>query len=255
MNGGVGVQGTDEDLDLRVDTLLLLRRLAHDREGTNTLTVETHVLRKRLAKDELVAFLNEKADRVGILVGVAGSEALVGHVEEGEVALFLDHRGDLLPLLGGRVDTGRVVRAGVQEHDAVVRSSLEIGDHAIEVKTDGLLVVVLVLLDLETGVGEDSLVVGPAGVGDVDRLAVGVEAFEEGTANAKSTRTGDRLSDSNAVLLDRSGVGAVGKLSSRLDEVRDTGDACGYESALCEETVRILKLTSVLLVHLLAHHL
>lgn len=41
VNGGVGVEGTDENLDLRLNTLLLLGGLANEREGTNTLTVET----------------------------------------------------------------------------------------------------------------------------------------------------------------------------------------------------------------------
>lgn len=41
VDGGVGVQRSDEDLELRVDTLLLVGVGADDGEGTNTLTVET----------------------------------------------------------------------------------------------------------------------------------------------------------------------------------------------------------------------
>lgn len=41
MDGGVGVEGTDQDLDLRLNALLLLGVLADERESTNTLTVET----------------------------------------------------------------------------------------------------------------------------------------------------------------------------------------------------------------------
>ena len=37
----VRVEGTDEDLELRVHTLLLLGVIAHKGEGTDTLTVET----------------------------------------------------------------------------------------------------------------------------------------------------------------------------------------------------------------------
>jgi hypothetical protein len=37
----VGVQRTDEDLDLGVDALLLVNRLADDGKGTDTLAVET----------------------------------------------------------------------------------------------------------------------------------------------------------------------------------------------------------------------
>lgn len=41
VDGWVGVERTDQDLDLRLDTLLLLTRLADKGEGTDTLTVET----------------------------------------------------------------------------------------------------------------------------------------------------------------------------------------------------------------------
>jgi len=41
MDRWVGVKRTDEDLDLGVDTLLLLGIRADNRESTNTLTVET----------------------------------------------------------------------------------------------------------------------------------------------------------------------------------------------------------------------
>ena len=41
VDGRVGVEGADKDLDLRLDALLLLGRLADEGEGTDTLTVET----------------------------------------------------------------------------------------------------------------------------------------------------------------------------------------------------------------------
>ena len=41
VDGRVGVEGTDENLDLRLDALLLLGGLADEGEGTDTLTVET----------------------------------------------------------------------------------------------------------------------------------------------------------------------------------------------------------------------
>ena len=41
VDGRVGVEGTDENLDLRLDALLLLGGLADEGESTDTLTVET----------------------------------------------------------------------------------------------------------------------------------------------------------------------------------------------------------------------
>lgn len=41
VDGGVRVEGADQNLDLRLDALLLLGVLTDERESTNTLTVET----------------------------------------------------------------------------------------------------------------------------------------------------------------------------------------------------------------------
>lgn len=59
--------------------------------------------------------------------------------------------------------------------------------HALEVKTNGLLVEVPVLLDLQTRVAEDGYVVAPRGVRDVDGLRVREEPLEECTTNAQGT--------------------------------------------------------------------
>ena len=94
-----------------------------------------------------MALLDEVAERVGILVGIARGEALVSHVEEGVVVALLDSVADLPPLLLGRVNTSRVVCAGVEKDNAALGHGLDVGDHSIEVEADGVLVVVAVLLD------------------------------------------------------------------------------------------------------------
>jgi hypothetical protein len=225
VDGRVGVEGTDEDLDLRLNALLLLGVLADKREGTDTLAVQTHVLGEGLAQSDVVALLDEVTGSEGILVSVTAGKALVGHVEEGEVVLLLHDIADLAPLGLGRVDTGGVVGAGVEQDDALLGGGLDVGDQTLEVETDGLLVVVAVLGDLETGVGEDSLVVGPTGVGEVDLLRARVELLEESASNAEGTGAGDGLGDDKAVVLDGRGVGAVGELGSGGGESGNTGDA------------------------------
>lgn len=149
VDGRVGVQWAHEDLDLGVDALLLLGRLAHDTEGADSLAVQAHVLGEGLRQDEAVTLLDEETDRVGVLVGVTAREALVGHVEEGVVRLLFHDGADLAPLLRGRVDTGGVVGAGVEEDHAAFRRGLEVLDHAVKVQAYRVLVVVRVVLDLE----------------------------------------------------------------------------------------------------------
>jgi hypothetical protein len=240
VNGRVRVHGTDQDLDLGVDTLLLLWRLSKDRERTNTLAVKTlyalsatgiaglkrtttnHVLGERLAEHNLVALLDEVTESVGILVGITGGESLVGHVEQREVTASLDGVADRPPLLGSGVNTSGVVRAGVQEEDGAAGSVLDVPQQSIDVETDGLLVVVAVALNLQATVVEDVLVIGPRWSWQVDSLVVGVVTLQESAGNAQSTGSGDGLSDSH-IVQDRA-VGTVGKDRSSLGESRNTSD-------------------------------
>lgn len=108
-----------------------------------------------------MALLDEVSESKGVLVGISGSEPLVCHIEEREVPASLDGSADLLPLLRCRVDTSRVVGTGVQKEDASLGGTLDIREHALEVKTNCVLVVISVLLNLEPRVLEDSAVVCP----------------------------------------------------------------------------------------------
>jgi hypothetical protein len=204
VNWRVRVKWADKNLDLRVNTLLLLGRLADDGEGTNTLAVETHVLGEGLSKDRAETLLDEVTEGEGILGSVTTGEALVSHVEEGEVVTSLDSLSNLKPLLLGRVYTSRVVGTGVEQDNAVLGHGLDVGNHSLKVEANGVLVVVAVLLDFQTRILEDSIVVGPRWSGNVDGLRTGVVALEEGTANAEGTGTGDGLGDGDAVLVERS---------------------------------------------------
>ena len=222
---GVRVERTDEDLDLGVHALLLLSRLADKRKSTNTLAVETHVLGETLAQSNVVALLHEVTRSESILVSITAGKALVGHVEEGKVALLLHDVANLAPLVLSRVNTGRVVSASVEQDDAVLRSSLDVGKQTLKVETDSVLVVVAVLLHLETGILKNSVVVGPAGSGEVDLLRVRVEALQESTTDSQSTGTRDGLGDNETVVLEDGRVGTVGELRSSLGEGRNTSDA------------------------------
>ena len=194
MGRRVGVHRADDNLELRVDTGLLLGIGGGHGESTRAFAIETHVLRERLSQSDLVTLSNKVAKGKGITGDVSRSEALVGHVEEGEELLLLDDVRKGLPLPGGGVDTGGVVCTRVQQDNRALGGGLwkcisgkfmgpvvdatdqEIRLQAFEIKSDVLLVEVTVMADFEAGVAEQRDVVAPGGGGDVDNLGMRVMA-------------------------------------------------------------------------------
>ena len=90
-------------------------------KGARSLAVETEVLGEGLCDAELEALLDKVVDWPGVIVQVAGSEALVSAVEEGEVRLLAHYGGDLFPLVLSGVDARGVMSAGMEEDDAAFR--------------------------------------------------------------------------------------------------------------------------------------
>lgn len=223
VDGRVRVHGAHQNLDLRVDALGLGRVGAHEREGADALAVEAHVLGERLRQRNVVALGDKVAHGKGVLVDAAAGEALVGHVEEGEVALGLDGLLNLLPLLDRGVDARGVVRARVPEEDAALGRGVDVAEQPVKVEADGVLVVVGVRLDLETRVLEDGGVVGPRRLRHVDGLGAGEVARQEGAADAERARARDGLRHGEAV--ERRAVLAVGEHGGGLGELGHARDA------------------------------
>lgn len=130
-----------EDSQLRRDVRASRRGIrtgsGDEVEGACALAVETEVLGEGLRNAQLEALLDEVADRPGVADEIAGCEALVGGVEEGEVRARAHHLGDLLPLVFGGIDACWVVRAGVEEDYGALGGGFEGGYHAVEVKAFG----------------------------------------------------------------------------------------------------------------------
>jgi len=148
-------------------------------EASGAFTVETKVLGETLRYDELEPLLDEVADGGVVLHQVARREALVRAVEEGKVVLLSHDVGNLLPLVEGRVDTGGIVGASMEEDDGAILGLHEGLLHAIKVQALGLLMEVRVFGDGDGYIGEDLVVVDPGRVGQVDLLVARVELGEE----------------------------------------------------------------------------
>lgn len=124
MTGRVGIERSNKNFELRVDTGLLLRVCSGQGKRANTFAVEAHILSERLGKSDLMAILDKQTNSVGVAVSRTRSEALVRHIEEGEEFLLLDNLGDGGPLFGGRINPGRVVCTRVQEDDCALGCGL-----------------------------------------------------------------------------------------------------------------------------------
>ena len=97
-----------------------------------------------------MALLDKVSERKGVLVCISRRKSLVRHIKECIVSSRLDSLADLLPLLRSWVDTSWVVSASVKQESASLRCSLDIRNHSLKVKTNCILVVVSVFLNLQT---------------------------------------------------------------------------------------------------------
>lgn len=169
-------------------------------KAASALTVQTEVLGERLGNEQFKALLDEVADGPSIAVKVTRSEALVGGVEEGEVLLGPDDFGNFTPLGVRRVNTSRVVGAGVQQDDAPLGCIADGLLHTLDVEALCLLVKVRVLCDGNANIGEDLVVVGPCWVGQENGLVALVEFGEEQSTQVDGTGARDGLNGGYALL-------------------------------------------------------
>lgn len=175
--GTHGVLSTDEVTEVVDDNVAeVLGTVVQDIvESTDTLAVETEVLREALgnAHFHLGLLVEEVPDSPGILVGRTGGETLVCGVEEGEELLALAQVSNSLPLLLVWVETGGVMSAGMEEDDvSLLGLGFEGRHHAFEVEGASGGLVVWVGLPGDASKLPDGQVVGPGRVGEPDVLGL-----------------------------------------------------------------------------------
>lgn len=169
---------------------------ADEVKSTSTLTVKTHDLGERLGDAHLEALVEEVSQADTVLIQVTGHEALIGSVKEGIESVLVANSSDLLPLIKSRIDTSRVVSAGVEKHRGAGSGVFKILEHSLEIETLSLLVEVAVLANLKSGGLEDLVMVTPSRVADID--GSGSVLLEEITDNTESTGTRESLRGSNS---------------------------------------------------------
>lgn len=212
MDRRVGVKSTGKSLQAGHDDFLLSRISCDQGNAASTLTIDTEVLCERLEKHDVVGVLSKESQRVGILFEVTRCEALVSRVESAEVTLGFADVEDVLPLLGGGVNTSGVVSANVQENNRVVLGVLKVLTEAIEVETLGLGVIVAVGLPFLANNFDKTSVEGPSGAGhqDVD-VFVGIPVREELETKTERASSRDTLAGSDATFLNLLVVSTIGK--------------------------------------------
>ena len=196
VRGRAGIDGADDALDLRLHRLGRVRIRTDHRQRAHALAIQREGLGVRIGHDEAVdAGLGDDAYG-GAIFRDALVEALVGHVDEGEKAAFLQQRRDLLPLRDGQVGAGGVVAARMQQDHGTGFQPAQVGQHAGEIQAMRGGVEIGVVDDVEAGRAEYGAMVFPAGIADRHRgvrqqLLQQVRAHAQGAAAADGLGGGD----------------------------------------------------------------
>ena len=205
VSGRAGVVAAHGGLHLAQHPACLFGIFADHRQATAALAVEGEVLGKRVADEEADTGGHHGADGVGILFQSV-TEALIGDIHKGDQVL-LDHQRDHpIPLGAGEIHPGRVVAAGVQQHDALRRQAAQAVDHGIELHAASGRIVVGVVMHLDAGSLEHRLVVVPGGIAD-PHLGGREVALEQIGANLQRAGAADGLDGGDTSRLDRFMVG------------------------------------------------
>jgi len=118
--------------------------------GTSSFSIETHGFGKALGNDHLETFLHKVPLTISVFVQITTGKALVGSVEEGKQVVLLHHSCNLVPLLRGRVNTCWVVGTSVEQNDGAWLGIVQILEHAIEIQSLCLGIIIRVISNLET---------------------------------------------------------------------------------------------------------
>ncbi|MNX99130.1 hypothetical protein D3C86_1315630 [compost metagenome] len=220
VGGRVAVVGAHGAGQLAQHAAGFVGALADHAQAAAALAIQREVLRERVGHQCRHVLAGQFAHGEGVVVEPR-AKALVGHVHEGQQLARLEHRDDLAPLVLVQVHTGRVVAAGVQQHDATLRNGFDGRQHGVELQAARGGVVVRVRIHLEAGALEDHAVVLPARVAD-PHLRGGEVALQEVGTHAQRAGAAQRLQRGDAAF---GAGGAVFAKHQRLHGLAVAGNA------------------------------
>ena len=162
VSGRVGVVGADHGLKLRHYDLGFGRVRSDNRERTDAFAVEVKALGVGGGDEEIHAAFGKTADGPRVFVK-ALAETLIGHIKEGNEALFLADRNHLIPFIVREIVARGVVAAGVKNHKGLYGQRLKVFHHRSKVDAVTRGVIVAVALYFVTGHRKNRIVVAPGG--------------------------------------------------------------------------------------------
>lgn len=163
VEGWVGVHWPSEDFELGKQSVCLLCIFSDDAEKTHTLSIQSKVLCEGLAKHYRNSTVYEIAKGRIVPFNRATCEALIRHIEKGQMSPPLYHLFNLTPLLKGGVGSRWVMGAGVEQDYRTFWGTVQISEEAVYIDAFKRVVVVGVFFELEPRVLSHIFVVPPGG--------------------------------------------------------------------------------------------
>lgn len=120
----VRVHWSDENLKLAFNVFSFGGVGSQESESTNSFSVETKVLGKRLSNSNVVSIKYELSDWESILVSISTGKSLVSKIKEWEVSLGFNNLRDFLPLGQVWINSGWVVSTGMEENQRLAWGTL-----------------------------------------------------------------------------------------------------------------------------------
>jgi len=189
-------------------------------------SVQPGIFGKALTDEHGHAARNKVPYCPSISVQVAARKALIRRVKESVVLFREENIRDGRPLFFRGVDACRVVCARMQQEYRALRSTVQRRDEPIKVERDRFGVVIRIRALLDADILEDSEMVGPSRIAQVDHLLFGVPIVPTQEKRTQVVRAGpgDRLYADDTFIGEGWGIGSQYQARRARYEFGEAGD-------------------------------